>query len=53
MWVTVPAAIAAIGVSIAAAVQSRKTPVTALPFRLAMLAAGFLALGLVGALQGG
>ena len=53
MWVTVPAAIAAIAVSIAAAVQSRKTPVTALPFRLSMLAAGFLVLGLVGALQSG
>jgi len=53
VWVTVPAAIAAVGVSIAAAVQSRKTPATAWPFRLSMLAAGFLVLGLVGALQGG
>lgn len=52
-WVTLPAAIAAVAVSVAAAVQSRKTPATVWPFRLSMLAAGFLVVGLVGALQVG
>ncbi len=50
MWVTVPAATAAVAVSIAAAVKARKMPVTAWPFRLSMLAAGFLVVGLIGAL---
>lgn len=53
MWVTVTAGALAIIVSVAAAVQVRRTPATAWPFRLSMLAAGFLVLGLVGALQGG
>jgi 4-hydroxybenzoate polyprenyltransferase len=53
VWVTVPAAIAAVGVSLAAAMQAGRTPTTAWPFRLSMLAAGFLVLGLVGALRGG
>lgn len=53
VWVTVPAAVAAVGVSVAAAAQARRTPATAWPFRLSMLAAGFLVLGLIGALQGG
>lgn len=49
-WVTIPAAAAAVAASFAAAVQVRRTPLTPWPFRLSMLAAGFLALGLVGAL---
>ena len=52
-WVTVPSAIAAITVSIIAAVQARTPSTTAWPFRLSMLAAGFLVLGLVGALRSG
>ena len=53
MWVTVPAGVAAIAVSVAGAMQVRRTPPTAWPFRLSMLAAGLLVLGLVGALQSG
>ena len=53
IWVTIPSAIAAVAVSVAAAVQGRKAPATAWPFRLSMLAAGFLVLGLIGALRGG
>ncbi len=53
LLVTVLAGIAAIAVSVTAAVHVRRTPATAWPFRLSMLAAGFLVLGLVGALQSG
>jgi 4-hydroxybenzoate polyprenyltransferase len=52
-WVTVPSAIAATTVSVVAAVQARTPSTTAWPFRLSMMAAGFLVLGLLGALRGG
>ena len=52
-WVTIAAGIAAIAVSVTAAVLMRRAPATAWPFRLSMMAAGCLVVGLVGALQGG
>lgn len=53
MWLTVAAGGLAIAVSTTASVRVRRALATAWPFRLSMLAAGLLALGLVGALRVG
>lgn len=52
-WVTVPVGLAAVAVSGVAAVLVRRGPATIWPFRLSMVAAGLIASGLIGALQGG
>ncbi len=51
LWVTVPAGVGAVVVSITAALQVNRTPATAWPFRLSMMAAGLLVLALIGALS--
>lgn len=51
LWMTLPAGVLAVTASIAAAVLGMRTPVTMLPFRLSMIAAGLIAVGLVGALR--
>lgn len=50
-WVTIPVGVAAATVSIGAAVLALRSPVTLWPFRLSMVAAGLIALGLLGALR--
>jgi 4-hydroxybenzoate polyprenyltransferase len=52
-WMTVPVGVAAVAVSVAAAVLVHRTPTTMWPFRLSMVAAGLISLGLVGALRAG
>lgn len=51
-WITIPAGFLASVVAIAAAVLIQRSPATVWPFRLSMLAAGFIALGFLGALRG-
>jgi len=52
-WVTIPVGIAAVVASVAAAISVLRAPAPSWPFRLSMIAAGLIALGLLGALQGG
>ena len=51
-WVTVPAGVAAVVSASAAALFVLRTPAPVWPFRLSMIAAGLIAIGLLGALQG-
>jgi 4-hydroxybenzoate polyprenyltransferase len=53
LWVTLPAGACAVTVSGAGAALALRTPTTAWPFRLSMVAALFISLGLIGALQSG
>jgi 4-hydroxybenzoate polyprenyltransferase len=52
-WVTIPVGVAAVVVSGVAAVLAGRRPATNWPFRLSMVAAGLMSLGLIGALQAG
>ena len=50
-WVTIPIGVASIVVSIVAAVLALREPVTVWPFRMSMVAAGLVAVGLLGVLR--
>jgi len=52
LWVTIPSGVAATVVAIASGWLIKRSPATIWPFRLSMLAAGFIVLGFLGALQG-
>lgn len=52
-WVTVPFGAAAVAVSSVAAVVTMRSTATPWPFRLAMMSAGLIALGLIGAVHVG
>ena len=51
IWVTIPVGVAAVFVSIVAAVLTLRTPLTLWPFRLSIVAAGLIAVGLLGVLR--
>ena len=53
VWVTIPLGVGAIAVSGAAAFLAQRKKATHWPFRLSMVAAGLIAIGLIGALRAG